>query len=225
MKKLTKREIMILGTGGTSRDILDIIYDINKFYNKEIYQVSGFLEDDQPKWGKEINGIRVQGPLISANKYKNTFFVNGIGSPTSFLDKEKIITKSGICLDRFITLIHPSANISKSAQIGSGSVIFPNVVVGHNVKIGKHVVILPNTVISHDGFIGDYVCIAGCVYISGAVSVGSSCYIGANASIKESLSIGEGSLIGIGSVVLENIEKGRIMIGNPARLLRHSKER
>ncbi len=214
------KKIIILGTGGTSIDILDVVYDINKFYGSKIYQVLGFLDDDKSKLSREIDGIKILGSLASAKDYTQAFFVNGIGNPTTFFLKEKIIAKTNVSLDRFITLIHPSANISKSAEIGLGSVIFQNVVVGSNAKIGKHVVILPNTVISHDDRVGDYTCIAGCVYISGAVSIGQTCYIGANASVKESLSIGEGSLVGMGSVVIVNVSSRSVYAGNPAKFIR-----
>ncbi len=221
MKNLTKRKIIILGTGGSSRDILDITYDINAFYGKEIYLVLGFLDDDESKWGKEINGIKILGPLVSAVDYTDAFFINGIGSPKTFLDKQKIISKTNIPMDRFVTLIHPSASISKSAKIGLGSVIFQNVVLGSNVKVGEQVIILPNVVISHDDKVGDFSCLAGCVYISGTVSIGKFCYIGANASIRESLSIGEGSLVGMGSTVIDNVPSRTVFAGNPARFVKN----
>lgn len=213
------KKIIILGTGGTSIDILDIINDIGDKNGVKL-ECIGFLEDEKSKIGKIINNVKVLGPLNTAKDYKDVYFVNGIGSPTTFLNKEKIISKMNLSLDRFITLIHPSASISKSAKIGLGSVIFQNVVVGSNVKIGKHVVILPNTVISHDDLVGDYTCVAGCVYISGAVSIGKACYIGAGACVKESLSIGKGSLVGMGSVVIDNVLSRSVYAGNPAKFIR-----
>lgn len=214
------KKIIILGTGGTSIDILDIINDINDNHKGEKLECIGFLDDERSKIGKTINNVKVLGQLSTAKDYKGVYFVNGIGSPTTFLKKEKIISRTNVSLDRFVTLIHPSANISQSAKIGLGSVIFQNAVVGSNVKIGKHVVILPNSVISHDDSAGDYTCVAGCVYIAGAVSIGQNCYIGAGACIKESLSIGGDSLVGIGSVVIDNIPGKSIYAGNPAKFIR-----
>lgn len=214
-----KKKIIILGTGGTSRDFLDIISDISDSKGEKL-ECIGFLDDEAGNIGKTINNVKVIGPLLTAKSHQDAYFVNGIGSPESFLNKEKIIAKTKIPLNRFITLTHPSAKISKSAKIGFGSVIFPNVVISSNAKVGEHVVILPNSVVSHDSLVGNYVCIAGCVYVSGAVSIGPSCYIGAGASIKESLSVGAGSLVGMGSVVINNIPHRSIYVGNPAKLLK-----
>lgn len=214
------KKIIILGTGGTSIDILDIINDIGDNNKKENIECIGFLDDEESKMGKTINNVGVLGPLNTAKDYKDVCFINGIGSPTTFLNKEKIISKTNVSLDRFITLIHPSANISQSAKIGLGSVIFQNVVLGSNVKVGKHVVILPNTVISHDDLVGDYTCVAGGVYIAGTVSIRKACYIGAGTCIKESLSIGEGSLVGMGSIVIDNVLSRSVYAGNPAKFIR-----
>lgn len=210
--KLIKK-IIILGTGGTSRDLLDVICDLH-------YECVGFLDDDKSKWGKSIQGIKILGALSEAGKYTDTYFVNGIGSPLTFLKKEKLIRSTGLDEKKFITLIHPSAVIAGSVVIGRGSVIFPNVVVCSNAVIGKHVVVLPNSIISHDNEIGDYTCITGGVCVSGDVKIGKLCYLGAGSTIKEMISVGDKSLIGMGSVVLENIKGDSIYVGNPAKYLR-----
>lgn len=210
-----KKKIIILGTGGTSKDILDLIFELN-------HQCVGFLDDDNAKLGKSINGIKILGTLSEAQNYPDTYFVNGIGSPASFLQKEKIITSTGLPLKRFITLIHPSSSISKSASLGVGVVIFQNVVISSNVKIGNHVVILPNSVIGHDDEVGDYATLASGVCLSGMVRVGKLCYLGTGSVVRESISIADESLVGMGSVVLEDIEKGSVYVGNPAKFLRTS---
>lgn len=213
------KKIIILGTGGTSVDILDIINDINE-KTEERFECVGFLDDDKEKIGKSINGIKIIGSLKKAKEYKNAFFVNGIGNPSNFLRKEEIIRKTFIPINKFLTIIHPSASVSKTSKVGKGSVIFQNVTINSNVKIGNHVVILSNSAICHDSIIGDYGCVASSVSISGNVKIGKSCYMGSNSSIKEGIKIGHYSLIGIGSVVLENISNNVIFAGNPAKLLR-----
>lgn len=209
------KKVIILGIGGTSRDILDIVQELE-------YLCVGFLDDDKNNWGKSINGIKVFGPLSQSTSFKNAFFINGIGSPANFLQKEKILTKTALSLDRFITLIHPSAFISKTSIIGSGTVIFQNVVISSNTTIGNHVVILPNSIISHDNKLGDYTCVAGGVCISGSVQVGKSCYLGAGSLVKEGVSIADKSIVGIGSVVLKDVKKNSVYVGNPAKFLRPS---
>lgn len=214
------KKIIILGTGGTSRDILDIIFDINASVRSAPYECIGFLDDDLTKHGEVINGIEVVGTLSKASKLKDVWFVNGIGSPESFFKKEEIIKKSELPIDKFVALIHPTASVSKTAVIGNDSVIFQNVVISANSRIGNHVVILPNSIISHDDIIEDYTCVATGVCISGKAHVGKSCYLGANCTLKEDIIVGDHSLVGMGSVVLSDISTNSVFVGNPAKFLR-----
>ena len=85
------KDIIILGTGGNSIDILDTISDINIACGTTVYTCQGFLDDDNKKWGMEIYGVKVLGPLSGAQTYHNCCFVNGIGSPTNFWKKQQII--------------------------------------------------------------------------------------------------------------------------------------
>lgn len=212
------KNIIILGSVGNCIDILDTINEINLIEKK--YNIIGFLDDNEQKWGSKVFGVEVLGGLSSAKDYKDCFFVNGIVNPSIFWKKKSIIAKTGISLDRFETIIHPTASISKFSKIGKGTVILQNVSVSSNVSIGHQVIILANSVINHDDVIGDYVSIASSVSISGNVVVSANVYIGANSSIIGNIRIGEYSLIGIGSVVLNNVSNKSIVVGNPARFLR-----
>jgi sugar O-acyltransferase (sialic acid O-acetyltransferase NeuD family) len=218
------KKIVILGTGGNSVDILDTLNDINDRSPKLVYDCLGFLDDNESLWGKRILDAPVLGPLEKAKDLQNCLFVNGIGAPTNFWKKEVIIAKTGAALNRFETVIHPSASVSRTARLGRGVVVFQQVVITSNVQVGNHVIILPNTVISHDDVIGDYTCIAGGVCVSGQVTVGRSCYLGTNSTIIGNTEVGDQCLIGMGSCVLRNVPSNSVMVGNPARFIRHTVE-
>ena len=222
LKTNSRKKIVILGTGGNCLDILDAINDVNDARREKIYECIGFLDDDEQKWGKEFFGVKVWGPLASAGQYEECSFVNGIGSPANFWKKKEIISKTGVGLERFETIVHPTASVSKMSILGAGTVVFPNATIASNVKIGHHVIILPNTVVSHNDAIGDYTCIAGGVCVSGGVEIGHSCYLGANTSLINDVRVGNYCLIGMGSVVLTDVPDNEIWVGNPARFLRET---
>lgn len=212
---------IILGSAGNCLDILDIIADINNVAPQ--YKCIGFLDDDPAKQGRSVHGVKVLGTLSEANKFENCSFVNGIGSPLNFWKKESIINKTQIPINKFVTLTHPSAFVSRLSKIGKGTVIFQNVTIRSNTSIGHHVIVLPNSGIGHDDQIGDYTCIASGACISGGTRIGKSCYVGSNSSVIGNVNIGNNCLIGIGSNVLNNVNDNSVMVGNPAKYMRKTK--
>ena len=214
------KTLIILGSDGNCVDILDTVNEINAHSKTPQYECLGFLDDDQQKWGQESWGVPILGPLDSAPQYPDAYFVNGIGSAHNFWKKEAIIAKTRVPLDRFETIVHPSASVSRMARLGKGVVVFQLVTITNQVSIGNHVIILPNSVISHDVVIGDYTCITGGVCISGLVTIGRDCYLGTNSSISGGVKIGNGCLLGMGSVIRHDVSENSVMVGNPARFLR-----
>lgn len=216
------KKIIILGFGGNCIDILDSIQEINR--QNPTYDCIGFLHDNEKNWGKEYFQTKVLGPLSMAQEYiESCYFVNGIGSVSNFTTKEELTAKTGIPLDRFETIVHPTASVSRMSSIGKGTVIFQNATVTSNVRIGNHVLVLPNSIVSHDCMINDYVCITGGVSISGNVNVGKSSYLGTHCTIKGGVTLGDYSLVGMGSVVLSDVPKHHCVVGNPAKFLKHTK--
>lgn len=212
-------KIVVIGASGNGLDIIDTLLDINQSEGYTKYQCLGFLDDKNELQNKTIyQGFKVLGK-ISEFIYldNNVFFISAIGSSSTFLKKHNIL--ADIPLSRFISLIHPTAYISRSAEIGTGTVILQQVTLANNVSIGNHVVILANTVINHDCIIGDYTCIASGVCLSGGVKIQENCYLGTNTAIKENVCIGKQCLIGMGSNVLQDIPPNSKVIGNPARII------
>jgi sugar O-acyltransferase (sialic acid O-acetyltransferase NeuD family) len=213
--------LIILGTSGTAIDVLDLIQDIEAAGGPS-FECVGFLDDNRALWGSTLQGVPVRGPLSAAPGFDDCMFVNGIGSPGNFWRKDAILAGTGLSPDRFVTLLHPTAVVSRSARLGSDVVLFPHVTIGSNARVGHHVVILPGSIVSHDAVIGDYTSIAAGVAISGAARVGRSCYLGTASSLIGGIEIGDGSLVGMGSVVLRAVSPNTVVAGNPARFLRHA---
>lgn len=214
--------VIILGTGGNSVDILETLHDINQAAGETLYTCKGFLDDREALQGTETHGHRVLGPIQSAPEHPACRFVNGIGSPKSYRDKPGIIAQAGLEDSAFVTLIHPTAYVSRSARLGPGTVILQQATVTSNVVIGNHVIVLPNSVVSHDVRVGDYTSIAGGVMISSGVVIGPGCYLGTGSCIRGDLRIDEGALVGMGSVVLDHVAAGDTVLGNPARPKDHA---
>jgi sugar O-acyltransferase (sialic acid O-acetyltransferase NeuD family) len=215
--------IVILGSSGTSLDILDTLRAVNEAVGREKYRCIGLLDDNPSLKGSTRNGVEILGPLSLAGTI-DCFLINGVGSSRSFVHKEEITLRTGCPPERFVAVVHPTASVSPTAVLGRGTVVMQNAVVCSNARVGSHIVVLPCAVISHDDVIGDYTCIATGACISGNVQVGKSCYLGCNSAIIENVHIGKYCLVGMGSVVTKDVEENSVVVGNPARFLRHTRD-
>lgn len=89
----------------------------------------------------------------------------------------------------------------KNTHIKKGVKIALSVCIGHNVLVGENSIVLSNSI------------------IGGSTIIGDDCWISIAASIKNGLKIGSKAIIGMGAVVTKNVEKGKVMVGNPAKEL------
>ncbi len=119
---------------------------------------------------------------------------------------------------QFATIIHPTAIISKFAEIGEGSVITQRSGINTNAKVGKFVTLLESRM-GHDSSIGDFSTLSGDCNINGHVTIGKDVYVSCGVSIAPSKKIGDNVKIGIGSVVISNVKAGITVFGNPAKII------
>ena len=120
---------------------------------------------------------------------------------------------------QLITLIHPSAVISKHSEIQCGSVVFPGAVINAFARVGLGVIINTGAIIEHDCIIRDHAHISPNASLCGGVEVGCKCWVGVGSQVKQLVRIGNNTIIGAGSTVLDNIPSDVTAVGSPARLI------
>jgi sugar O-acyltransferase (sialic acid O-acetyltransferase NeuD family) len=201
--------VLVLGAGGNCRDIVDAMLDAGGF------EPVGYLDDDPAK--TELSGLPVLGPLASWSEHEDVSFVDGLNGDQLTRRKAELLAGLGIPRDRFVSVVHPTASVSRMASIGAGTVLLQNVTVNSAARIGDHVMVLPNSVVSHDTVIDDFAYLTPGVVLAGYVHVGSGAYLGAGAVVKHRVTIGAGAVVGMGSVVLRDVPPGATVKGNPAR--------
>jgi acetyltransferase EpsM len=217
------KKIIIIGGIGNGTVVLSTIEDINKA-NKE-WDVLGFLNDNE---SGEINGYPVLGK-INAQTVKpflsdsDTYFYYSLISTKlnhKFIHR---LHELNIPLDRFATIIHPTAVVSKFAEIGHGVSIQPFVSVGPNVKIGNHIQIYAQSLIGHNSCLHDYSYVANNACIGAGVILHEGAYLGTNCTTLEGVVLGQWSLAGVGSVVIRDIPEYAIVVGNPSKVIGSTK--
>lgn len=120
---------------------------------------------------------------------------------------------------KIITLIHPSATVSRYTQIGLGSVIIAGAVINPDCIIGSGAIINTCSSVGHDCNLGDAVHICPGARLAGGTEVNDRAWVGVGSSVRQLTRIGTDAIVGAGSVVVKNVEAGTVVIGNPAKLL------
>jgi sugar O-acyltransferase (sialic acid O-acetyltransferase NeuD family) len=208
-------DLIIIGAGGSSRDIAQAIACSDPA--KKNWNLLGFLDDDAAKQGTIVDGIPVLGVLDSVSIYSDAKVLIGVaGEPPT---RKKLVQRLGLPDERYATFVHPSAFLSPSAEIGVGVAILQNVVINTSATIGSHVLISPGTAIGHDAMVHDYVVFAPEALVCGSVAIHECAFIGARSVLSPGTVVGTRSLVGIGAVVVQDVEPGATVFGNPARAI------
>ena len=180
------------------------------------YDLIGFVDDAPEKQGTDAHGYPVLG-REALLQYPEARLLAVPGSPSSYKSRRQVIEGLGVSEARFATVIHPSATVSRLAQVGRNVLIMAGVVITSNAVIGDHACILPNTVIHHDVVVSAWSLIGSAVSIAGGTVVGENCYVGSGSSIIHGVRLGERCLVGLGSNVIRDIPAGSKVGGNPAK--------
>jgi len=117
-------------------------------------------------------------------------------------------------------LIHPTASVCETANVGDGSQVLAHAVVAADCEIGQGCIINHNVTLDHECVLGDGVHLAPGATICGLVTIGNNVMIGAGAVVLPRLTIASGSIIGAGAVVTKDVPVKSVVVGNPALVIR-----
>lgn len=118
-----------------------------------------------------------------------------------------------------ITLIHPSATVSRYTQIGIGSVVVAGAVINPDCVIGSGAIINTCSSVGHDCNLGDAVHICPGARLAGGTEVDDRAWIGVGSSVRQLIKVGADAVVGAGSVVVKNVHSDTVVVGNPAKPL------
>lgn len=108
-------------------------------------------------------------------------------------------------------LVHPSASIDATTEIGWSSVVGASTQIGPDCRIGDHVHIGASCTLTRTT-IGAFSTIGPDCDLAGDVTIGAGVFLGVGVVVKNLITIGEGAVIGAGAVVVRDVLPGETVV-------------
>ncbi|MEM7221625.1 MAG: acetyltransferase [Pseudomonadota bacterium] len=117
-------------------------------------------------------------------------------------------------------VIHPSANLAKSASFGPGVVINAGVIVSAVCTFGQQIAINRAASIGHHCRADDFATFGPRSVTCSSCRIGRGAFIGGGATILPKVTLGPNCVVGAGAVVIEDVPANCVVVGNPARIVK-----
>lgn len=203
------KPLIILGNGGHASVLTEVLLEQGQ-------KIIGFTT---PTSEENSFGLSYLGPdeIIYSHNNTEIELVLGLGMLKPSSVREEIYVHFKDKGYTFKSVIHSSAIIAPSVQLGEGVQIMAGAIVQTHTIIADNTIVNTGALIDHDGQIGAHIHIAPGAKISGAVRIGNSSHIGTGTTVIQGIEIGGSCLIGAGSVVVKNLKESVKAFGVPAK--------
>lgn len=189
------------------------------------YNIIGFLDDDESKFGKLLNGIKVIGNVSELEKLSEIEDSLCVFVPIGSNEvRKRIIEYARKLRHKTPSFIHPSAIIHNSVNIGDtvyvlpGSQIMPFVTIEDNVMISMGVNIAHHSILNSNCFISQG------SNVGASITIEESAFLGIGSTIMTGVkSVGSNSIIGAGAVIIKDVPDYAVVVGNPGRIIKYNK--
>ena len=190
------KEILLIGDGGHSKSVIDVLEQ------ESLFKIAGIVGTSK-SIGSNVLGYKVIGDDSDIDRFSKIYqyaivAVGQIHSPETRIKIFSLLMKSGFVLP---SIISPRSYVSKHAIIGSGSIIMHDAIVNANAVIGDNCIINSKALIEHDSIIHNHCHISTSATINGNVIVGEGSFIGSGAVTNNSIVIKNNSFFKAGALV------------------------
>lgn len=201
-----ENKITLYGASGHAKVIIDIL-------KSNAVTIEAII-DDNPK-NETILGISIIKTINFDLKNLNNCIIS-IGNNRV----RKILSSKLNAI--FLKAIHPTAIVSKFANIGEGTVVMAGVIINPEAKINNHCIINTGAIIEHDCHIENFAHISPGASLAGNVTVGEGSHIGIGATIIQGIKIGKWVTVGAGAIIIKDIPDYAVVVGNPGKIIKYN---
>jgi len=201
--------VYVIGAGGHAKVALRALIDLG-------YNVRAVFDDDRRRWGGELCGVPIRGPIDRLRDELPLPAVIAIGDNAARRAVAERLTLE------WLTLVAAGAMVDSTARLGPGTVVFRGAIIQADAQVGVHAIVNTAASIDHDCRVGDYAHVAPGAHLAGEVVVGEQALIGIGAVAVPGVRIGPRAVIGAGAAVVRDIPANVVAVGVPARILRRA---
>lgn len=207
--------VILIGGGGHAGVLIEAL----RLQGRQILFAT---DDDEGLHGSEVSGVRIEGPdgRVLEVPPDSVGLVNAVGSVSAPTGRRRVFEQFVERGYRFEQVIHPTAVLASSVELGEGVQVMAGAVIQPSAIIGPNVLINTRACVDHDCVIEAHVHVAPGVTLSGGVHVHDTVHIGTGATVIQSVDIGREAVVGAGAVVVRDVAAGATVLGVPARRIR-----
>lgn len=204
-------KLVILGTRVFSEEVADLVRQSGE------YELAAFGENrERERCERPLEGL----PVIWVDDLERLAADHRAVCALSTTRRSLFVEQAAAAGLEFATVTHPSAVVSPSAQIGSGSIVGAGVVVAAHARVGAHVILNRGVLVGHHTTIGEYVTLSPGANVAGCLAIGDGTFVGMGATVLDRVNVGRGAVIGAGAVVTKDVPDNVRVLGVPARVVR-----
>lgn len=201
--------VVVFGAGGHGRVVADAALCAG-------WEVLGFLDDQRPV-GQDVSLGRVLGGRGWWRENQDVAIALAIGDNAIRRQLAEELEAEGLQL---ATVVHPSAVVSRAAQLGPGVVVLALAVINAGAHVERGAIVNSAAVVEHDVRVERFAHVSPHATLAGAARLGELSQLGAGACVLPGVCVGSRCLVGAGAVVTRDVPSNSVCMGVPARVTR-----
>jgi sugar O-acyltransferase (sialic acid O-acetyltransferase NeuD family) len=207
--------IIIVGAGGFGREVLQWA---RHAWPEHAHKIAGFLSADPTKLDGHAPTLPIIGSPAEFKPQSSDGFLLAVGIPHL---RRRVVERLEASAARFLTLIHPTAIVADTAQIGLGTVVCPYAIVSDAVRLGRFVLVNYHVALGHDSAVGDFAVLSPYATLGGFATVGLDVFLALHVTVGPNVMLGQGTIVSANSSVLTATPADSIVFGVPGRVAPH----
>jgi len=220
----SKTRLVVFGATNFLSDIFDASLALGLAPGKVVLHLPESTGERDLPVAERVKRLAALGVIVKVQKLEefepgeNEVYILGPTTPTRQGLVDEIARRFPI---DFCTLIHPTAYVSPLASLGKGVFVGAMSAIAAGVRCHDHVFINRGVTIGHDTEIDSFSRVQPGATVCSLCKIGQKVTIGAGATLIDRLIVGSGAFVGAGAVVTRDVPPSTVVVGVPARVIKH----